>query len=215
MEALSLSSSVERLLKSKGCMDMITSYMPMKTLISYNLLNRYFYDRLVPEIMEQRKLYQSLDKDTHLFIEKNKLYGLGINLKHDIKEVDFEEDNWRHDSQYTIDDKPKMLLDFAKLGEGEEDEELKVASDEQILPHFILPLGKNKFLVYPLKEAIFLNRGLIIDCQPGEKIIIKKTSPPPEKLLRPGVCPQQKGGRMLTILFLGGNESKQNYLYNL
>ena len=189
MENLSLTGACGRLLKSKDCLDMITSFLPMKTLISYNLLNKYFYDRLVPEIMEQRKLYQSLDKDTHLFVEKNKLYGLAINLKHDIKEVDFEEDNWRHDSQYTINDKPTLLLDFAKLGEGETDEELKVASDEQILPHFILPMGKNKFLVYPLKEAIFLNRGLIIECVPGEKITIKKTSPPPEKLLRPGVCP--------------------------
>ena len=66
-----------------------------------------------------------------------------------------------------------------------------------------------------MKDSIFVGRGLIIDCMPGQKMSIQKTSTPPEELMRPGLSPQTQHGKIKDVLFIGGNESKQNYLYNI
>ena len=132
--------------------------------------------------------------------------------------IDFEEDPWRQDNQYLIEDEnmgPKLLFNFKKIGEGEDDNELKIDEKEEVLQHYIIALSHNKFLIYPLKEAIHLKRGLIVTCSDGNITSVTKTSPPPIDLIRPGVSPQKQNGVIKDILFLGGNEGKMCHVYNI
>jgi hypothetical protein len=39
-----------------------------------------------------------------------------INPTSQPREVDFEEDEWRHDSQYVTDERPSLLFTFDQLG---------------------------------------------------------------------------------------------------
>lgn len=48
-------------------------------------------------------------------------------------------------------------------------------------------LNAYRYLIFPLKEALFINRGLIIDINPWEPMKVSKTTPPPDKLLRSGI----------------------------
>mmetsp|Transcript_7033 Transcript_7033/g.11828 ORF Transcript_7033/g.11828 Transcript_7033/m.11828 type:complete len:101 (+) Transcript_7033:413-715(+) len=73
--------------------------------------------------------------------------------------------------------------------------------------------------MFPLKGALKVTRGLIIDFKINGKkmevVSIKRTSEPPEALLKPGISPQKENGSINHIMFLGGNQKKQCYLYNI
>jgi hypothetical protein len=43
---------------------------------------------------------------------------------------------------------------------------------------------------------------------------LKETPAPPEQLLRPGIAPQMVNNSIKKLLFMGGNESKRNYLFD-
>ena len=129
-----------------------------------------------------------MKSDVHIFLKEKTVYGLSLNTTQALHEVDFEEDPWRHDCQYTINEKPKKLFDVKELSDKSKD--VLLLPEEEILPHFVIALSGFKYLVYPLKEAIFLTRGLVVECMPNsEPKVTSLTSPPPEQLLRPGVCP--------------------------
>jgi hypothetical protein len=67
--------------------------------------------------------------------------------------------------------------------------------------------------VLPLKEAIFVNKSYIVECNPNQPFkIVKTLDGPPEQLLRPGIAPQMHNNAIKQLLFMGGNESKLNYL---
>jgi len=76
-------------------------------------------------------------------------------------------------------------------------------------------LNAYRYLIFPLKEALFINRGLIIDINPWEPIKVSKTAAPPDKLLRSGISLQREYGRVAHILCIGGNEAKQCYHYDI
>mmetsp|Transcript_3433 Transcript_3433/g.5143 ORF Transcript_3433/g.5143 Transcript_3433/m.5143 type:complete len:123 (+) Transcript_3433:436-804(+) len=80
---------------------------------------------------------------------------------------------------------------------------------------FVTQLSRNKFLVWPVKNEIKLQRGLFITLLPEGKTEYKRTAELPEMLLKPGMQAQTKNGKVTDILFLGGNEQKQCYCYNL
>jgi hypothetical protein len=48
--------------------------------------------------MRNRKMYPSIDLQLHLFIHDNKLYGHHLDNNTPTTEIDFEEDEWRHDN---------------------------------------------------------------------------------------------------------------------
>lgn len=171
-----------RIVKSQNCMMEISKYLPQKQLFEWQLLNTHFYNKIVPEVMRNRQLNPIIQQKVHIFLKEKAVYGISITDKQDIKYVDFEEDNWRHDSQYTINEKCTLLFDMSKFSE--------VAEDEEILPHYIIQLNATKFIVYPLKEAVFLGKGLVIEIgQNAEPKVVKELKAPPEQLLRPGICP--------------------------
>ena len=76
-------------------------------------------------------------------------------------------------------------------------------------------MDRYKFLIFPLSEAVHLGRGIILEMIPGTKKIYSVTSPPPKQLTRPGISVQKKNNRITDILFLGGNQEKTCYTYNL
>ena len=53
---------------------------------------------MVPEIMKQRRINPKIRLDMHLFIKGKKMYGMAISLADQVREIDFEDDEWRHDS---------------------------------------------------------------------------------------------------------------------
>ena len=181
----------QALLKSINSIQSISNYLSIQTLQSYNLLNHQFYDKIVPEVMRNRRLYPCIQNEQHLFIKDNALWSLQITNTTALREIDFEDDKWRHDDQFEItagsNTKPKKLFDFKSLGQGSDDAELKIADDEEVLPQYVHHLNAYRYLIFPLKEALFINRGLIIDINPWEEMRITKTAPPPERLLRSGI----------------------------
>ena len=58
------------------------------------------------------------------------------------------------------------------------DEGAKIAEDEEIIPQFIIVLSRHRLLIFPLKSAVHLGRGIICDLTPGQKKRFTCTSPP-------------------------------------
>ena len=173
------STPATQLLKSQNAMATISSYLSYSQLLEWQLINSQFYDELVPKITRNRHLNPAIKADIHVFLKEKTVYGLTLNQTQNLHEVDFEEDEWRHDCQYTLNDKPKKLFDVKEL--DKEFPNIKLKDDEEILPHFIIPLGAYKFLVYPLKEAIFVTRGFVVECMPNTSPKVTKiTHGPPE-----------------------------------
>ena len=67
---------------------------------------------------------------------------------------------------------PVKLLTFSKIGEDYGDPDLKIAPNEVVLDHYIIRLASNVFLIYPLKEAIHVQRGLIVKIEDGEVVSV-------------------------------------------
>ena len=88
--------------------------------------------------MRNRRLYPCIQNEQHLFIKDNALWSLQITNTTSLREIDFEDDKWRHDDQFEItagsNTKPKKLFDFKQLGEGKDDPDFKIADDEEVLP---------------------------------------------------------------------------------
>jgi len=128
--------------------------------------------------MKNRGIYPTITPELHLLIKENALWALQFSNSVNLKEIEFDEDEWRHDCQYTIEDRSlgrlERILDFNLLYEPkfndptiEMDEQAKIAEDEEIIPQFIVILNRYKFLIFPLKSAVHLGRGIICDLMPG------------------------------------------------
>ena len=55
-----------------------------------------------------------------------------------VKEVDFEDDEWRHDSQYLTDERPVLLFDMAELEKKFPEVSEAWGNSYELLPHYIL-----------------------------------------------------------------------------
>ena len=62
------------------------------------MANKKFYNETVPKIMNSRSLYPSCDMELHLFVKDTILYALRLSNGTPVREIDFEEDEWRHDN---------------------------------------------------------------------------------------------------------------------
>lgn len=165
--------------------------------------------------MTERKMFPNIDPKMHLYIQNKELWGIKIPSKSDASEVDFEEDEWIHENQYVLVEAghqwPEKLFEFKDIGEGEEDEELKIGAKEEVLIQNTFQIAKNKFLLFPVFETVHIKRGLIIelgDKSKGEKPKVSKTSAPPRELIRPGIIPQTQKNQVTDLLFAGGNEDR-------
>jgi len=107
-------------------------YLPVRQMWEMQKISREFYDDLTPIIMRNKKMLPVIQKNLHIFIKDRKVYGIHLNPSVKTREVDFEEDPWRHDCQFVTDQKVKLLFKF---------EDLKLADDEELLPHYIVQLS--------------------------------------------------------------------------
>lgn len=85
-------------------MQCLAQFMTISDLLKLNLLNKEFYASIVPFMFRNRKLNPSITPETHIFAKKNIIYSLQYNNFVATREVDFEEDLWRHDNHYVITD---------------------------------------------------------------------------------------------------------------
>ena len=123
--------------------------------------------------------------------------------------MDEEDDEWRHDDQYRSGVRPGKLFGF------HDHPEIRLEADEEILPQYVLHLYDSSYLVFTIKEGLFINRGLIIEIAENGTLEVVKVEGPPEKMMRPGVSVVGQDLDSLNILLLGGNEQKQCYFLNL
>lgn len=190
-------------------MQTLSTFLPVAKVLELNLVNKEFYDKIVPEIMRNRKMYPSINLQLHLFIRDDKLYGHHLDNNTMTTEIDFEEDEWRHDNQYVFADKslnaPELILDLKKFWEDDIDPKVKLAQDEEILLQYIVQLHKYKYLIFPLKDAIKISKAILVECEGGVPRYTLMNGIPDE-LHRPGIALQKTNGRITDILFLGGNE---------
>lgn len=187
---------VETLLRSKDCMQVVTEFLVIKNLLELQRVNKEFYNRIIPVIMNERKMFPNIDPKMHLFLHNQCLWGIRMSNKSTTREIDFEEDEWIHDNQHVIDENsmqwPEKLFDFNEIGKGETDPELKINQKEDVLIQYTFQLSKDKFLVFPVYDSAQIKRGLFIelgDKSKKEKPKVKKTAPPPRELIRPGMLP--------------------------
>lgn len=128
---------VATFLKSTFAMQNVTEFMTIQQILALQLLNKDFYNRVIPNVMTVRKMFPNIDPKMHLFISNNSLWGIKIPSRSDAREVDFEEDEWIHENQYVLDENghqwPEKLFDFKDIGAGEEDPELQIGAKEEVL----------------------------------------------------------------------------------
>ena len=98
-----MSSATERLLETTDTLGVITEYLPMDEVLKLNLMNHRFYDKIVPTIFKKRYIHPKIYSNLHLLVKDGNMRGFAHNISHKLQEVDFEEDHWRHDSQFTTD----------------------------------------------------------------------------------------------------------------
>ena len=208
---------VQRFLSKQGCWSTLSEFLTVPQILQLNLVNRQFYEEVVPHFMRNRNLNPSITPETHIFAKGGTIYQLHFNNQVPTREVDFEEDEWRHDNQHKILDanvKPQPLIKVSDLVDHP-DQDIKINNDEEILSQYIVQINRYKFLVWPLKGALKLCRGVFIDIDREGKVTYKRTSEPPGTILKPGISVQRRDGVITDILFLGGNQEKKCHYYNM
>ena len=106
----------DALLKSTSGMGVVTEFLTVHKMIQLQLVSKNFYESVIPNVMNQRHMFPSVDPAMHLYIHNQCLWGIKLPSKSMTREVDFEEDEWIHDNQHVLDDKghqwPEKLIDF-------------------------------------------------------------------------------------------------------
>jgi hypothetical protein len=72
----------------------------------------------------------------------------------------------------------------------------------------VLHLYGSTYLIFPIKEGLFISRGILIEIADNGTFDVKKIEGPPEKIMRPGVSVQDSDLNEIKVLLLGGNEAK-------
>ena len=69
---------VMNLLKSTFALQNITEYMTVRQILNLQLLNKDFYNRVIPNVMTVRKMFPNIDPKMHLYIFQKSLWGVKI-----------------------------------------------------------------------------------------------------------------------------------------
>ena len=221
-------TATTKLLASRGSMASIAQFLPISMLLKLNLVSKKWYNEIVPTIFETNHLLPSTNNNYILYIKNMVLYGLKVGGMTNTREVEFEEDEWLHDCHHefrTSDgsggNKLVKLITFSEVGADSADEELKIKPNEEVLIDYIYQAAANRFVVFPTRESVFIERGLIIDVDVSTGKIAKIEKIPKPNLLegvelcRPGVNFFKTQGQLSDILLIGGNEARMCHNYNL
>ena len=95
-----------------------------------------------------------INSEMHFFIKEKELWGICLSNSTPLREIDFDEEEWRQDCQFVIDPidtansesmdhKAIRLFDFKP----------HLEENEIVLPHCIVKINKFKIIVFPLKDS--------------------------------------------------------------
>ena len=70
-----LSASI-RFLRSMDCNRVLSEFIPIDKLLTYNTLNQAFYQLIVPNVMKNRSIYPTITPELHLLVKENALWAL-------------------------------------------------------------------------------------------------------------------------------------------
>ena len=76
----------------------MTEFFSINKVLDLQLINKEFYETIIPTIMTNRKMFPNIDPKMHLFIYNSELWGIKIPSKSIAREVEFEEDEWLHEN---------------------------------------------------------------------------------------------------------------------
>ena len=135
----------------------------------------------------------------------------------------FEDEIWLHDHHHefnsTDGNRLNKLFSAKEITQAASEEAMKIQDNEELVVQYIYQIDLTTFVVFPLRESVFVGRGLILTLEKQEKNYminnIELIAAPPVELCRPGIKFHQTRGQLSDILFIGGNEANVCYNYNL
>ena len=153
---------------SQHCMQCVGEFLPRSTILSLNSVNKRFYNQIIPEMMRNLKMFPLASRQNYLFIKENKIYAQNYSNATKTREIDFENDDWQHDNQYVFDDEysnhPTAIVDFQDL------KDLAMLEDnEEVLFQNIVQVDQNNILIFPLKDALKLEKCISVTFIKDEK----------------------------------------------
>ena len=158
---------VNKFIHSIYSMQVVTEFLTIKQMLEMQLINKDFYNNVVPNVLNARNMFPSVDPKMHLFLHAKELWGLKLPSYVDTRLVDFEDDEWFQECQYELKKdtsiKPIKLFSFSDIGKDLKDPEAKVHEHEQLLIQYIFQISRFKFLVYPVDKEVKITRGLIVE----------------------------------------------------
>ena len=113
--APAMQSNSKALLQSKRCMATISQFLGIKDVLRLNLVNKFFYNDVVPKIFEFRQLYSSLTPETYLIQKNNIVHQLHYNNSVPTRLIEFEEDEYRHDFLHIVTDQDCKATELFKI----------------------------------------------------------------------------------------------------
>mmetsp|Transcript_3433 Transcript_3433/g.5145 ORF Transcript_3433/g.5145 Transcript_3433/m.5145 type:complete len:102 (+) Transcript_3433:34-339(+) len=96
------SDKVKEFLRSQYCMQAVSMYMKQRDIFKMNKLNTDFYNRVVPLLTRNRQMFPSINPETHFVLKDGAMWAMSYSNYTQVREVDFEEDAWRHDNHYVF-----------------------------------------------------------------------------------------------------------------
>ena len=168
-------------------MQKIGECLPRSKILELNLLSKKFYNQIVPNMMVNLKMFPLASRQTYLFIKDNKIYAQNFNNATKTKEIDFEDDAWQHDNQYVFNDEysnhPTAIIELQDLKDA-----AMLTDDEEILFQNVVQIDQNNILIFPLKDALKLEKCISVTFIKDEKPILKLHSLNIDQLNRPGIA---------------------------
>ena len=114
----------------------LSKFLQRNEILELNLVSKQFYELFIPLVMRNRQLYPTINPETHLFAKNGKIFGINLSTYSKFREIDFEEDEWRHDNHYMIVDKKvskvEIIFDTDEL-KAIPDEKIKLQEGEELL----------------------------------------------------------------------------------
>ena len=66
----------QKFFKSMDCNRVLSEFLPIDKILSYNVLNKNFYNQIIPTIMMRRGIFPTVTPELHLLIKENALWAL-------------------------------------------------------------------------------------------------------------------------------------------
>ena len=76
---MSQENSIERFLRSNGAWVCLSEFLGTSGLLKMNLLNKLFYNDIVPLVMTNRAMYPSCEEEVHTIVRSQAIIMMSFN----------------------------------------------------------------------------------------------------------------------------------------